>query len=332
MLEETSSEIWTKPHPTSPVQRLRSQMSVHVVLSPCPTQAQRAPGPAAPQAGSRRRAQAFTTRRPTLSPLGHRRTIESVHLGYLPALVVASQQGDAVRPLGFQCKKVRECLEAVIASIYKVTLQARETLVTEKQSAGKGKVNPHSAAGTVGTRSLAAHSSAESRSPRSPGGAHTAQGHPGGGQGAAAPLGGQHCTHRTEQCNPTGVTEQPPRPCSRAQRAGQGLNFRHIFKHLLVPPAPHTYHEDVVGVRDLPAGPEQLAQVVELREKQRREAAPAAAHRHRRLSTGRAGGAGRPRRPAAEPPAVTCPWMSPQTVTGVETGWTLDSSSSRSHT
>lgn len=26
-----------------------------------------------------------------------------------------------------------------------------------------------------------------------------------------------------------------------------------------------TYHEDVVGVRDLPAGPEQLAQVVELR-------------------------------------------------------------------
>lgn len=79
-----------------------------------------------------------------------------------------------------------------------------------------------------------------------------------------------------------------------------------------------TYHEDVVGVRHLPAGPEQLAQVIELRGgrgAQRGQGAPGA-----EAGAVRRGG------------AVTWPWMSPHTVTGVQTGCTLDSSSSRSHT
>lgn len=55
-------------------------------------------------------------------------TVEPVHLGDLPALVVASQQRDAVRPLGFQCKEVRERLEAVIPSVYKVPLRAETAI------------------------------------------------------------------------------------------------------------------------------------------------------------------------------------------------------------
>ena len=58
-------------------------------------------------------------------------TVEAVHLCDLPALVVSPEQGDAVRPLGFQDQQVGERLQAVIPPVHKVSLR------TEKVADGK---------------------------------------------------------------------------------------------------------------------------------------------------------------------------------------------------
>ena len=51
-------------------------------------------------------------------------TIEAVDLCDLPALMVASQQGDTVGVLGLQGQQVGEGLQAVVASINEISLCA----------------------------------------------------------------------------------------------------------------------------------------------------------------------------------------------------------------
>ena len=47
-------------------------------------------------------------------------TVESVDLGDLPGLVVASQERDPVRPLCLQRQQPRQSLEAVVSPVYEV--------------------------------------------------------------------------------------------------------------------------------------------------------------------------------------------------------------------
>ena len=47
-------------------------------------------------------------------------TVESVDLGDLPGLVVASQERDPVRPFCLQRQQPRQSLEAVVSPVYEV--------------------------------------------------------------------------------------------------------------------------------------------------------------------------------------------------------------------
>ena len=55
---------------------------------------------------------------PTKSKL----TIKSIDLCDLPALVVSSQQCDLVGVASFQCQQQSEGFQAIVTSVYKVTL------------------------------------------------------------------------------------------------------------------------------------------------------------------------------------------------------------------
>jgi len=98
---------------------------------PSPQPGPGTPGSAAPERAAPGQDAALVSRplAPVPQSLGQRLTVKSVHLRYLPAFVIASQQRDSVRPLGFQRQKVSEGLQAVIPSVHKVTLQVPATFV-----------------------------------------------------------------------------------------------------------------------------------------------------------------------------------------------------------